>query len=192
MKATYTKLFSTFLAENPTFLSSTLSFSNADWATSLINAITEKWESYELCDTDFTTDGNGDSDFKQYFRDIFLKFKPYYVEMLTNYLKSYDYSTGNKKSSTTHGTNSGTASATDSATDTGYALPNKLGGAEYPSTKKTSTGTTGTNNSGTADSTVDTTYQDEFIQLKNAYMSQIRDLFYEYAERFAPCFLHIF
>lgn len=84
--------------------------------------------------------------------------------------------------------NAGTGTSSDSETDTGFALPNKLGGAEYPTTKKTlsTSGNSGTN--GTADSNSETIYNDEFIQLKNEYMAQIRDLYYEFAGQFAPMF----
>ena len=191
MIALYTKLFSTFLAENPTFLTNVITMSTADKSTALISAIKARWNLYEICDTDGTTDGSGDSDFKEYFKEAFDRFKPYYEEMISNYSKAYDYATGNKKTNTSHTANAGTGTSSDSETDTGFALPNKLGGAEYPTTKKTlsTSGNSGTN--GTADSNSETIYNDEFIQLKIEYMAQIRDLYYEFAGQFAPCFIHL-
>ena len=191
MIALYTKLFSTFLAENPNFLSNTIVMSTTDKSNALISAIKARWNIYEISDTDGTSDGSGDLDFKEYFKETFDRFKAYYEEMISNYSKAYDYAVGNKKTNTSHTANAGTGTSSDSDTETGFALPNKLGGAEYPSTKKTisATGNSGTNM--TSDSNYETIYNDEFIQLKNEYMAQIRDLYYEFAGQFAPCFIHL-
>ena len=118
-------------------------------------------------------------------------YKKYYAELLTNYTKQYDYALGNKKKTTVSGTTIGHNSSTDTSLDTKYSLPNKIASNEFPTSKDSGSATVTGDNNGSNAETSETTYDDEFLQLKKQYMEQIRDLYIEFANRFNDCFLHL-
>lgn len=96
------------------------------------------------------------------------QWKDYYIEMIDNYEKEYDYQTGITRQ----------VEAKGIAVD----LPNKKVDDtdiyKYPSSGDKTTSVV-TDNS-------------KMIYLKKQYMSQIRDLYIEFANRFKDMFMHIF
>lgn len=103
-------------------------------------------------------------EFKLMLLDTLHEYVSYYEEMLTNYEKEYDYASATKR--------------TDEIIH--VDLPNKQISPtdyyKYPSA-------------------VDKKTNDDparFLLLKQQYLSQIRNLYREFASRFTDCFIHIF
>ena len=194
--AKYTETFNEFLKNNPTYLNDTISFGTTAQSTSLIEMITNVWNIYEIS-------GETEDEFKIFFENTFNEFKDYYLDIINNYEKAFDYSTANKKVrilGETEGTKDNGTTArttTDSAFNIKYDLPNKPT-TEYPSNKITDTDNATDNSqySSTKDktkSTTDTTtYSMEYIKLKNEYLKQIKSYYYEFAMKFKDCFIHIY
>lgn len=101
-------------------------------------------------------------------KDIIGEWKSYYNEMITNYSKDFDYATGITNSIENESIN--------------VDLPNKKVDSEsiysYPSS-----GDKGK-----------TTYVDnsKFLSMKRQYLSQIRDLYKEFAKKFKDMFMHLY
>lgn len=136
---------------------------------------------------------------QHYFLDIFEENIIYYAQLLVNYRKDYDYATGNKRivsrndNINIEGHREINNDNNNKSTD--YELPNKVIADNYESTpsniNKTDTKEKSTNdydNNTTHESQVVTEYKNEFLDLKNKYMNQIRDVLKEFASKFELCF----
>lgn len=191
--AEYTETLDSFIELNPTWLEDNLKMSTTDRTDSLCSMIKSIWFFNEIS-------GETEGQFKIFMIRKFEEYKCYYEEKLDNYTKKFNYEEGliETRTSTKTGNvkNNSSAKVTPNTIDTHYDLPNKQTTNEYPSYKDTSTGDTssvGSLDSDTTDNVEDTIkYNDRFITLKNAYMKQIRDLYHEFAEKFSPCFLHLY
>lgn len=158
----------------------------------LIIDIKARFADYEMVEEDENTIFN-------YFRDIFEEHYSYYANLLYNYRKDYDYATGNKRVVTrTDNINiqgQRDIEGNDDSKHTDYELPNKVVDENYESTpsaiskdKSTSKTSNTYNNDTSHSSSVETEYKNEFIDLKNKYLAQIRDVFREFANKFGLCF----
>ena len=106
--------------------------------------------------------------FKEYMEQVINEYQSYYNEMLTAYTKEYDYTEGLIK--------------TIDNESVYVDLPNKVVNAtdiyKYPSSGDKGKSTI--------------TNKDRFIALKLQYMSQIRDLYREFAYKFKDLFYHTY
>lgn len=183
--ANYTETLSEFITYNPKFLEDNFKMSTEDRSKKIISMFISDWLLYEIS-------AETESEFKLFIKSTFDKYKDYYEEMLDNYEKKYDYSVGLTRVTESSNSNNSTSDVTPNLTDTHYDLPNKQTENEYPSSKDTQTGSNHSSLAGSNNGSEKVSYNDEFIQLKNAYMSQIRSLYYEFSSRFKDCFLHIY
>lgn len=204
--AKYTKLFKTYLlARNPSTnhtygeqLSSMLNDKlGNDFGAQCYEVIKSMYNFYEI--------GSDDNDEMAMFLEdtVYLKYR-YYKELYDNYTKEYNYATGNKKtvSRMDNYTRSGqyAKTLTNSGDHTEYELPNKVIPAnQYKNTPSNIgsddfTNTDIGNNTGTTtgSSSIVTTYDNEFLDLKRKYLAQIRNLAEEFANTFKECFYIIY
>lgn len=188
------------------FLESLDGFTSDD-VDGIFEAIASK---YALCDINIPTKGINQeytaAEVNVFLQDMFyilnLK-RPYYVELIHNYQKEYDYATGNKR--TTHREDSWnkqgstTNTVTSSGEHTEYELPNKVVGDNYKATpnaidsdtgSSTNQGNNATITTGSSDTVV--TYSNEFLDLKRKYLSQLRNVYEEYADELKECFYLIY
>lgn len=180
-----------------TLSSITLLFNTFGVQETLLNMFLSKYRYNEICDKD-------ESIFIQCVTDVFNEYKDYYTEMLTNYTKQYDYATGNKKvitrTDSSHSEGVSDTTNTNNSANRNYDMPNKVVNPDdesgYLTSKDTHDGNSNVNteneNSSTYDSSVTTEYKNEFLDLKRKYLSQIRNLYSEFADRFMDCFLHVY
>ena len=123
------------------------------------------WDAYEIS-------GETIGEFKMFLLDTFNLHKDYYEEMLDNYEKEFDYTTGVTRTST------------NNAQDIHVDLPNKKIDADdiylYPND-----GNKGTSTTTTTDNAL-------MLRMKREYLRQIRNLYNEFAMKFTDCFIHIF
>lgn len=108
--------------------------------------------------------------------DVFNINAAYYKEMLTNYKKEYDYTTGITKITTNEGEN----------TELLVDLPNKVIDSndyfKYPSNA----------NNDKQSLTVTQTDPSRMIYLKNQYLRQVRNLIDEFSEKFRILFMNTY
>lgn len=182
------------VADNHTNLgdtTATTKMSRNDIMTLIID-IKARFADYEMVEEDEDTLFN-------YFRDIFEEHYSYYANLLYNYRKDYDYATGNKRivtrSDNINIQGQRDIEGNDDSKHTDYELPNKVVDEDYESTpsaiskdKSTSKTSNTYNNDTSHASSVETEYKNEFIDLKNKYLAQIRDVFREFANKFGLCF----
>ena len=182
------------VADNHTNLgdtTATTKMSRNDIMTLIID-IKARFADYEMVEEDEDTLFN-------YFRDIFEEHYSYYANLLYNYRKDYDYATGNKRivtrSDNINIQGQRDIEGNDDSKHTDYELPNKVVDEDYESTpsaiskdKSTSKTSNTYNNDTSHSSSVETEYKNEFIDLKNKYLAQIRDVFREFANKFGLCF----
>jgi len=204
--AKYTKLFKAYLLEinastNHTYGEQFSSLLNAklgnEFGAQCYEVIKSMYNFYEI--------GSDDNDEMAMFLEdtIYLKYR-YYKELYDNYTKEYNYATGNKKTvaRTDHYEREGnySKSGTNGGDHTEYELPNKVIPAnQYKNTPSSIgsddfTNTDEGENSSTTDgtSTIVTTYDNEFLDLKRKYLAQIRNLAEEFANTFKECFYIIY
>lgn len=121
---------------------------------------------------------------KIFLESVFKTHYRYYKEILTNYMKEWDYRTGGKK--ITEFSRKGSNDSSSISVD----LPNKKIDEDniykYPNA--------GDKGESTSESSGNTTVTDTsaFISLKREYLEQIRNVFEEFAYRFDDCFLSIY
>lgn len=195
--ARYSESFNEFLNNYPTYLTDTISFGTSEQTKSLIDMIKSVWNIYEIS-------GETEDEFKVFFSDTFNEFKDYYLDIITNYEKSFDYTIANKKIRTltetenTKENGNNTRKVTDDGLNTKYDLPNKPTTTEYPTTKISDTNENNDNSAYSSakdkgkDTTDTTIYNNEYIKLKNEYLKQIKSYYHEFAMKFSDCFVHIY
>lgn len=195
MYAKYTQTFHDFLIDNPTFLNNII-LSTADKTNKLRNAIITEYNLYEI-------GGETDDMFKVMFVDTFNKWKDYYEEKITAYEKQYDYTTGNRRTTTktstinTEGTQDSNGSSDNKHTE--IELPNKQVTSEYDgypnAISKDESSDEGHKEYGVDTSVNDevtTVFNDEFLDLKKKYLDQLRNIYLEFAYKFKSCFILIY
>ena len=167
-------------------------FNNND---ELYNILVSKFE-YNECVV-------GDIDmFFNFIKDIYSENYQYYNELLVNYNKQYDYALGNKR--TVSRTDSSTSNKTgwshdeNSRENKDYDLPNKKvdNPDGYMTSKSKSddvlNGSSSEDAENTYNSSVTTTYDNEFLDLKRKYLAQIRNVYSEFANKFNECFMKVY
>lgn len=168
--AKYTMSFLEFLDITGQWFYTNFTMSTTARTTGIQNAIRQKWNLYEIA-------GETIGEMKLMLKDTFDYWKPYYEEMLTAYEKQFDYATDGI-----------TRVVEDEGEVKGIhvELPNKQIDAtdiyKYP-------------NDGDKDehsNTVTTTDSTRFLEMKQKYMRQIRNLYNEYADKLDECFIHVF
>ena len=162
-----------------------------DMASALTDMLYNVYEYYEVGD---------DDEMFQFMYDTFCEYSTYYKEIIDNYSKEYQYELNNKrvvtKSDALNISGNNTTSGTGSNTD--YELPNKV----IPENQYRNTPTSITDNENSSSktyqnatsraSTYTTEFNNEFIDLKNKYMNQIRNVYREFAMKFKDCFYQIY
>lgn len=194
--AKYTETLLEFNINNPTFLEDTLVMSTTEKSQKLINAVIAMYNVYEI--------GSETEDlFKLNFADVFALWKDYYEEKITAYEKAYDYSTGNRRTYSRENTidTSGEKDSSDSSDNkhTEIELPNKKVDTSYEGypndISKDDSSSEGHTDYTSKTEMLDlstTTYHDEFIDLKNKYIKQIKSMYNEFASKFKECFMLIY
>lgn len=206
MDAKYTMLFSTWLdkvqeGEQYSYGSRLTSyFSDSvftnDMASDLTSMLTAIYRYYECGTEDY-------DEMLQYLTDTFDEYKDYYYELITNYQKEYNYELNNKRVITKSDSLSMVGNTkVDNDTNnkqTEYELPNKVINESYRSTPSTiiDTDSKNTNNKDytndtTRDSVTTTEFNNEFVDLKNKYINQIRNVYREFAMKFKECFYQVY
>lgn len=155
------------------------------------------WNFYEINDND-------KSIFIQTLQDTYNEHRDYYKELLTNYLKEYDYSTGNRHTTTRNDSESTSKTRTSSGSNYNgrkeYDLPNKTVNPSDESgyltgkviNTETSEDTSEEEGNSEVNGTTTTVYGEQFLRLKREYLNQIRNIYREFAQRFSDSFLHIY
>lgn len=196
MYAKYTETFHDFLVLNPLFLGMTIRMSTEERIEKLKNALISEYNLYEI-------GGETEEMFMIMFADVFNQWKDYYEERISAYEKQYDYTVGNRrrtiKSSTigTSGSQDGNESSNNKHTD--IELPNKVVSQDYEGypnaiNKDVASGNNHREyeNETNLDDEVTTIFDDEFLDLKNKYLAQLRNIYLEFAKKFKECFILIY
>ena len=209
IEAKYTKLFNDWAAivPNPTIPYSTYAyilqqqvfnqspFDNTK-AQKLFSELISVFRYYEIGSDD-------DTEFLQFLTDVFKEYSQYYYDIISNYEKEYDYALNNKRVITKNDKLNmvGNTNVVNENKDkqTEYQLPNKVIDDSYRSTPSNIVDTDSKNNNDknytndTSRDTVTTTeFNNEFIDLKNKYMNQIRNVYREFAMKFKDCFYQVY
>lgn len=177
--AVYTMTFREFRTHTGTWLRDLFeAFSTEeDEIVALLEVFNGKWDVFEII-------GETIQEQKIFMLDTFNEYYRYYKEILDNYKKQYDYSTGGRKITTF--SRSGSSGSEAIAVE----LPNKKIDADniykYPDS--------GSKDSSTNSSSGTTTVYDTsaFLELKREYLDQIRNVYEEFAGRFSDCFMMIY
>lgn len=208
VEAKYTMLFNKWLISNPELLPlsnygelllsymSSSSFTS-DMASDMIDMLASVYRYYE-CGTD------DNDEMLQFMKDTFDEYKDYYYELITNYKKEYNYALNNKRVITKSDKFNieGNTQITNeqNGSNTRYDLPNKVvptsnwrsTPSDITDTKDSSLNNKDYTNETTRDSTTTTEFNNEFIDLKNKYMNQIRNVYREFAMKFKDCFYQVY
>ncbi|MBO7691182.1 MAG: hypothetical protein J6T10_00930 [Methanobrevibacter sp.] len=207
VEAKYTKLFRDWLISNPelspltdygeillAYMSSS-SFTS-DMSSDMVNMLSSVYRYYEC-------GSNDNEEMLQFLKDTFDEYKDYYYELIINYKKEYDYALNNKRVVTKKDELNMLGNTNvvndDKNKQTEYQLPNKVVDENYRSTpstivdndSKTENNKDYSNNT-TRDSSTTTEFNNEFIDLKNKYMNQIRNVYREFAMKFKDCFYQVY
>ena len=186
---------------------------NADGYHSLLDEIEEKYKYYEI-------NTENPLDWLSCMFDVFEEHVHYFIQLAQNYYKEYDYAVGNRKrvSRTDVSSRSRDASLAEgsnveneilsSDTNKSYDLPHKeVSDTEakgYMTDRKDNDSNSKSNENRSRESesnekednnftsSVETIYDNEFLDLKRKYLQQIRNINDEFASKFEDCFLHIF
>ena len=205
VEAKYTRLFKTWLDEdyeeggqytNEEVLLQT--FTNtlfpSQMASNLVEMLKAVYNYYEIGDCD---------EMFNFLSDTFTEYYRYYSEVINNYQKEYDYALNNKrKVSRVDNLNiGGSVNTKDSraGSNTEYQLPNKVIDESYRSTPSNIVDTKDNSNQDkefntdtVRQSDTTTEFNNEFIDLKNKYMNQIRNVYREFAMKFKECFYQVY
>lgn len=163
----------------------------------LWSMIMTKYRYYEINDND-------EQVWLQCMKDIFDEYRTYYLDVAFNYYRQFNIDLSTKRiverndSSVAIKDGESTYSA-DNDTKT-YDLPHRQvddpTSSGYMTDKTVNTDSSTTSDSSKAEnaynSKVETTNNRDFISLKTEYLSQIRNLISEFAERFSDCFIQIY
>lgn len=164
-KAFYTMSFLEFVATNQEWFEETMVLDTEEHTASFQTMLHSVWDIYEIS-------GETIGEQKLFMVSVLNQYKDYYIEKLNTYEKEYDFTEDLKDVSSTH-------------TKTLHVdLPNKQIDPDdyytYPDMGDK------------ADGDMDSQSSGRFIELKNAYYKQIKNIFEEFAKRFRACFLHIY
>lgn len=172
---------------------------SSDMANTLLTMIYSIFAYYEI-GSDEENHKYDFSEFKDFMLNVCSEYADYYKEVIENYTKEYNYALNNKRVVTKqdalnisgNNTTSGTGSNTD------YELPNKVIPENQYRNTPTSINDTENSSSKTYQnatsrtSTNTTEFNNEFIDLKNKYMNQIRNVYREFAMKFKDCFYQVY
>lgn len=166
-------------------------------ANDLMNMLGSVYRYYE-CGSD------DDDEMLQYMKDVFDEYRDYYYEIITNYQKEYNYALNNKRVTTKIDdltiAGSSKVDSEDKRSSVDYELPNKVIDEEkFRSTPSRINDNDGNakqeksyDNNTNRTSTHTVEFNNEFIDLKNKYMRQIRNVFHEFAMKFKECFYQVY
>lgn len=193
MYARYTITFEDFLREEAEWWQSSLQMSTVERTKALHDAIVAQWWNYEI-------GGETIGEMKRFLQNTFAWHKRYYEEMLDAYEKKWDYEEGlvRKSSLSTSQERTGTGSTTSTTKGRESDLPNtKVSPDAWYDMPTTTTAGEDEANTSTSDTTTGTqtrtdTDNSRYITLRTRWMNQIRDLYREFADRFADCFVMIY
>ena len=144
------------------------------------------------------------SEFKDFITTTCHEYAAYYKEVITNYRKEYDYALNNKrvmyKTDELNMVGNTKIDTQNNGSSTDYQLPNKV--VDEERYRSTPSSITDNDNKGSSDKKYDnnttrisehtTEFNNEFIDLKNKYMNQIRNVYREFAMKFKDCFYQIY
>ena len=169
-------------------------YENVD-ADTLIDMLESMYEYYEISELGEIM--------LSFMKDVFNEYGQYYSELFTNYKKEYDYALNNKRvisksdSLSMVGNTKIDVDSKDKQTE--YQLPNKVIDETYRSTTSTivdndneSNNNKDYTNDTTRESITTTEFNNEFIDLKNKYINQIRNIYHEFSMKFKDCFYQIY
>lgn len=208
VEAKYTMLYRNWLVANPelspltnygelllSYMSESLFTS--DMASDMVNMLASVYRYYECGTDDY-------DEMLQFMKDTFDEYKDYYYELITNYKKEYDYALNNKrvitKSDKLNMEGNTQVSNEQDGSNIRYDLPNKVVAesnwrstpSDITDSKDSSVNNKDYTNETTRDSTTTTDFNNEFIDLKNKYINQIRNLYREFAMKFKDCFYQVY
>ena len=163
---------------------------------SLYDMLFAVYSFYEIGDEDKLT-------FLLMMEHVISEYIDYYDELIGNYKKEYDYALNNKrvvtKSDNLNMIGNTLISVDNKDKQTEYQLPNKVIDENYRSTPSNIVDTDNTTknnkdytNNTTRDSSTTTEFNNEFIDLKNKYLNQIRNVYREFAMKFKDCFYQVY
>lgn len=196
MYAKYTETFHDFLKRNPYFLEHELHFPDNERTEKFHRALISKYNLYEI-------GGETEEMFKIMLKDVFELWNEYYAERISAYEKQYDYTIGNRrrtlKSSNVHSTSNQYNTDTSDNKHTDIELPNKKVSDDYegyPNAISKDKNVIDSYKDYSSDSNlndeVTTIFDDEFLDLKNKYLAQLRNIYLEFADKFKECFIIIY
>lgn len=148
--------------------------------------------------------GTDDEEMLQFIKDTFDEYGAYYGEVIGNYEKEYNYALNNKRVTTKIDdltiAGSSKVDSEDKRSSTDYELPNKVIDEEkFRSTPSRINDNEGNgkqeksyDNNTNRTSTHTVEFNNEFIDLKNKYMRQIRNVYHEFAMKFKECFYQVY
>lgn len=168
---------------------------NQDMTNALLDMLNSVYKYYEIGDND---------EMFQFMYDTFCEYSTYYKEIIDNYTKEYDYALNNKrtmyKTDELNMVGNTKIDTENSGSSTDYQLPNKV--IDEERYRSTPSSITDNDNKGSSDKKYDnnttrvsehvTEFNNEFIDLKNKYMNQIRNVYHEFAMKFKDCFYQIY
>lgn len=153
---------------------------------------------------EISTKENSGYEFVQQVEAVYNEHCDYYKELLAAYKKNVNLDDITKKLSNRTDTNTGTTvnsgSSSSDTTNKEYDLPNKSINPTdengYLTGKSTNSNSGSASNSenrmSTYTSANNSTDNRDYLRLKREYLSQIRDIYEEFAREFYDCFLHIY
>lgn len=193
--AKYTMRYIDFLkdADNQKWIDDNIVLSTTERSTMLKDAIRAMWGVWEI-------GGETIGEFEEFMLETLNEHRHYYEQMLDGYDREYDYETGLSDVTTSTTTGESDTTGTSATNDKGIHvdLPNKQIDAndiyKYPDSGDSNETSTNTIDSTTSKTTgeITRTYNARYLDLKRAYLNQVKDLYREYAERFSECFVHLF
>lgn len=193
--AKYTVRYIDFLkdTDNQKWVDDNIVLSTTERSTMLKDAIRAMWGVWEI-------GGETIGEFEEFMLETLNEHKHYYEQMLDGYDREYDYETGlsDVTTSTTTGETDSTGNSATTEKGIHVDLPNKQIDADdiykYPDSGDSTDTNINTTDNVTSKSTgeIIRTYNARYLDLKRAYLNQVRDLYREYAERFSECFVHLF
>ena len=144
------------------------------------------------------------SEFASFMTTTCSEYGEYYKEVITNYRKEYDYALNNKrvmyKTDELNMVGNTKIDTENNGSTTDYQLPNKV--VDEERYRSTPSSITDNDNKGSSDKKYDnnttrvsehiTEFNNQFIDLKNKYMAQIRNVYREFAMKFKDCFYQIY
>ena len=193
--AKYTIRYIDFLkdADNQKWIDNNIVMSTPERSAMLKDAIRAMWGVWEI-------GGETIGEFQEFMLETLNEHRHYYEQMLDGYDREYDYETGISDTTTSTTTGESDSTGTSATNDKGIHvdLPNKQIDANdiyrYPDSGDSNETSTNTTDSTTSKTTgeITRTYNARYLDLKRAYLNQVKDLYREYAERFSDCFVHLF